>query len=126
MWYSARLLFESVHDPPSRPSKLYPLFEESFIVFQVDDAESVHAHLLELAHGKEHNYEAAAGNQVYYTFREILEVQEIMGGKIEDGTEVFYRWWHNPGPRAFKMMRDTFEGRAWWLDDDSETTETGN
>ncbi len=116
-WYCARLLFESVHDPPSPPSKLFPIFEESFIVFRVEDGEPIHARLLDLAHGMEDNYKAAAGNRVYDTFREILEVQEIIGDRIEDGTEVFYRWWHNPGPWAFKTMRRTHEGRAWWLDE---------
>ena len=74
----------------------------------------------------EDNYEAAVGNQVYWTFREILEVREISTNKeeLEDGIEVFFRWWHHPGPRAFKIMRKTHEGRAWWLDDDAEIAET--
>jgi hypothetical protein len=127
-WYCARLLFESVHDPPERPSKHYPIFEESYIVFKVAEEDSIHARLMELARGVEHNYEAAAGNQVYWTFREILEVQEVMTNKdqLEDGIEVFFRWWHNPGPRAFKIMRETHQGDAWWLDDHpvTETPET--
>jgi hypothetical protein len=124
-WFCARLLFESVHDPPERPSKLSPLFEESYVVFRAGEDESIEGRLLEIAHGMEHNYEAAAGNQVYWTFREILEVQEISTDKetLEDGMEVFYRWWHNPGPRAFKIMRDTHQGRAWWLDDYVENAE---
>jgi hypothetical protein len=117
-WYSARLLYEAVHDPPEKPSRLSPLFEESIIVFRVKDEESIHARVLALAQANEHHYTAAAGNEVYWTFREILEVQEIMGDQIEDGTEVFYRWWHNPGSRAFKTMRETHQGRAWWLDSD--------
>jgi hypothetical protein len=126
-WYSARLLFESVHDPPERPSKLSPLFEESIVVFQADDDESVPAKLKKLAQAGEVEYEAIAGNQVRWEFREVLEVQEIGTDKdvLEDGIEVFYRWWHNPGPRAFKVMRETHQGRAWWLDEPSaESTET--
>ena len=86
-WYCARLLFESVHDPPGRPSKLYPIFEESYIVFKVAEEDSIRARVKELAHGMDHNYEAAAGNQVRWSFREILEVQEIMTHKdqLEDG-----------------------------------------
>jgi hypothetical protein len=106
-WYSARLLYESVHDPPEKPSRLEPLFEESIIVFYVKDEDSIHSRVLALAQAREHHYTAGAGNEVYWTFREILEVQEIMSNseQIEDGTEVFYRWWFNPGPWKFKIMR---------------------
>jgi hypothetical protein len=52
-----------------------------------------------------------------------LEVQEIMTDKgLVDGTEVYFRWWDKPGPRAFKMMRETHE-EPWWLD---ESTHPGN
>jgi Domain of unknown function (DUF4288) len=115
-WYSARLLYEFVHDPPDVKPK--PLFEESLVVFKAVDG-SVLKTLLELARGKEHNYQAAAGNHVYYTFRELLEVQEISGDKIEQGTEVFFRFWDNPGPRAFKVMRDTHR-EPWWLDENRQ------
>ena len=87
-------------------------------MFRVSDEESIHARVLALAHAKEHHYTAVAGNEVYWTFREILEVQEIMGDQIEDGTEVFYRWWFNPGPWKFKIMREIGRERAWWLDSD--------
>lgn len=86
-------------------------------MFQAYDRDSVVDKLLEMARGKEHDYEAAAGNRVSWVFREILEVQEIMSeGGITDGTEVFYRWWHNPGPRALKTMRKTHE-KPWWGSD---------
>ena len=117
IWYSARLLYEAVHNPPDpKPSRLFPIFEESIIVFHIEDEDSIQTRLLELATAKEHHYTAVAGNEVHWTFREILEVQEIMSEHIDDGVEVFFRWWHNPGPRAFKTMRDTHEGRTWWLD----------
>lgn len=121
-WYSARLLFESVHDPPD--PKPHPLFEESIVVFQADDRDGVQARLPELARSGEVEYEAIAGNQVRWVFREVLEVQEIMTNEgLVDGTEVYFRWWHKPGPRAFKMMRATHE-TSWWQNapDGSEST----
>lgn len=110
-WYSARLLFEFVHDPPDAKPK--PLFEESLIVFRATKSEVPIEKRTRLAHAMEHDYRASAGNQVYYTFREVLEVQDIMGGKITDGTEVFYRFWHNPGPMRFRIMRETHSW-DWW------------
>ena len=105
-WYSARLLYESVHDPPDQ--KPHPLFEESIVVFKAADRESIPAKLDELAHSGEVDYEAIAGNRVHWTFREVLEVQEI-SGRDRRGTEVFYRWWHKPGPRAFQIIRETHD-----------------
>ena len=110
-WYSARLLYEFVEDPPN--SK--PLLGESFIIFRTTKAESPIKKLLQLARANEHEYAAATGNDVDYTFREVLEVQEITGSKIADGTEVFYRLLDDPGPRTLKAMRKT-ETRDWWTE----------
>ena len=115
-WYSARMLFESVNDPPD--PKPHPLFEESIVVFQADERDAIPAKLDELARGGEIEFQAMAGNQVRWVFREVLEVQEIMTNKsrLEDRIEVYFRWWHNPGPRAFKMMRETHE-EPWWIEE---------
>ena len=110
-WYSARLLYEFGEDPPDSKR----LFEESLILFRTTKAESPIKKLLRLARANEHEYAAAAGNDVDYTFREVLEVQEITGRKITDGTEVFYRLLHDPGPRALNSMRKT-ETRDWWTE----------
>ena len=99
------------------PDPKHPLFEESIIVFRLKKTDSVLPRLLELAHQREHDYEAIAGNRVYWVFREVLEVQETMTNKgLVDGTEVYYRWWHNPGPRASKLMRET-QTEPWWLEE---------
>ena len=121
-WYSARLLYERLLDSPARG--VHPLFEESIVVFQADDdGETVPAKLKQLAEQSEVEYEAAAGNHVRWAFREVLEVQEISTDKgLVDGTEVYFRWWDKPGPRAFKMMRKTHR-EPWWLD---EPTHPGN
>ncbi len=110
-WYSARLLYEFVEDPPN--SK--PLFEESLILFRTTKTESPIKKLLRLARASEHEYAAATGNEVDYTFREVLEVQEVTGRKITEGTEVFSRLLDDPGPRALKAMRKT-ETRDWWTE----------
>lgn len=120
MWYSARLLYESVsydfpagYEPPAESAEFKALFEDSLVVFKVEGDEDVIAKLKVIALGKEDDYEAAAGNRVKWVFREILEIQDIMSIDINDGTEVYFRWWINPTKRDFRMMRDTHEP-PWW------------
>jgi hypothetical protein len=112
-WYSARLLFEEILvDVPD--AKV--LFEESVVVFRLKKSESLQEKLTALAKEGEHEYEAMAGNMVRWEFREVLEVQEILDTRIREGTEVYFRWWHNPTKRDFKIMRETHEP-PWWLPD---------
>ena len=111
-WYSARLLIESVNDARPRGETL---FEETVIVFRfAEDCETkdLIARVKALAREREDEYVAIAGNRVKWVFREILEIQDISGA-MKDGTEVYFRWWHDPGPRAFELMRRTHE-HPWW------------
>jgi hypothetical protein len=129
-WYSARLLYESVlyvsqggeRLPPAEDE---PLFEEQLIVFRCRKDEDVVAKLMTIAKDKEDEYEAAAGNWVEQTFREILEIQDVMGRKITDGTEVFYRFWSAPDEEDFARMRKT-ETVPWWRPDDDAEAEDSN
>jgi hypothetical protein len=113
-WYSARVLYESVH-PEEILRKKDILFEEKAIVFRVDEGADFEAKLASVCPLVETEYENLEGNLVRWTFREVLEVQEIMimSDQITDGTEVFFRSWHSPGVRAFKVMRDTHM-EPWW------------
>jgi hypothetical protein len=112
-WYSARLLIEMTVDRP-RPPK--PLFEESVIVFKVADDASVaivKRRANQLARKANHHYKNTYGETVRWTFRELLEIQEIMTIELKDGDEVFYRWWHNPSARTLKVLRET-QTQRWW------------
>ena len=120
-WYSARLLYEIVLYESQGGERLPheeddPHFEERLVVFRCRKDEDVVAKLTTVARDYETQYEAAAGNWVEWTFREILEIQEVMGRKITDGTEVYYRFWHAPDEHDFKMLRET-EWGPWWLAD---------
>lgn len=107
---------------PKRQSH-YPWFEETIIVFQAGDRESVQAKLKELAAREETEYEAAGGGRVRWVFREVLEVQDIVTDKgLVDGTEVYFRWWKRPGTRALKMIRETHE-EPWWNNDNGAVRE---
>ena len=114
-WYSARLLYErELRGAPTPDDE--PLFEDKLIVFRCQDGEEVVAKLQRLAREGEDEYKAIAGNMVRWVFREILEVQDISAYRVEDGTEVYFRWWHDPSERDFEIMRHS-HGDRWWVED---------
>ena len=110
-WYSARLLIERTVEG-SRPVK--PLFEESVIVFQASDHREASRKAKQLGRKASHHFKNVYGETVRWTFREVLEVQEIMSDKgLVDGTEVYFRWWDKPSQRTLRMIRRTHE-EPWW------------
>jgi Domain of unknown function (DUF4288) len=112
-WYSARLLIERTVEG-GKPVK--PLFEESVVVFKAaDDATrgTVKRRANQLGRKANHHFKNAYGETVRWTFRELLEIQEIMTTDLQDGDEVYYRWWDNPSDRKLKMIRESHE-EPWW------------
>jgi hypothetical protein len=118
MWYSARLLYESVHEDREEA-----LFEEKIVVFQCPDRDQVPVRLEAIAAENEVSYDNVFGNRVDWQFREVLEVQELFGEGIADGAEVFFRFWTNPDSRDFEDMRRTQE-EPWWAAS-TKATSTG-
>ena len=118
-WYSARKLYEFVHEEDDRPPEADALWEEKLFVFSCDEDDDFDEKLAALGKEEEGEYENALGKRVAYTFREVLEVQEIMAESVGDGTEVFYRFWDNPGERDFEEMRQT-QTEAWWKADEDQ------
>jgi hypothetical protein len=119
-WYSARLLYERLLLESPDGDELAdsePLFEDKLIVFRVKEGQDVVAKLTALAEAANHEYEAAAGNWVKWVFREILEIRDITAHEIDDGTEVYFRWWTNPTEHDFQIIRETHSER-WWLEGD--------
>jgi hypothetical protein len=111
-WFSARLLIERTIDTAKPPK---PLFEESVIIFEMPEdgpASAIKKRVNQLGRKASHRYKNSYGETVRWTFREVLEVQEIVG-ELTDGTEIFYRWWDSPSDRKMKMIRETHE-EAWW------------
>lgn len=100
-------------DNPKRPQ---PLFEESIIVFKMRDdakASAIKKRVEQLGKKASDHYKNQYDETVRWTFREVLEVQEIMGHELADGTEIYYRWWDNPSDRKLRLIRETHE-EPWW------------
>jgi Domain of unknown function (DUF4288) len=99
-----------------RPKPPKPLFEESVIVFKVTDDASraiVKRRANQLGRKASHRYKNNYGETVRWTFRELLEIQEIMTNELKDGDEVFFRWWDNPSIRTLNVLRRTHR-EPWW------------
>jgi len=111
MWCAARLLYESLVTDRSENGET--LFEERIVVFQCPKREEVSTRVRPIAAEYEDDFENLHGNGVTWKFREVLEVQEIIEDTISDGTEIFFRFWHDPDARDFDTMRRTHE-EAWW------------
>ena len=109
-WYSARLLIERTLEG-GKPVK--PLLEESVIIFQAVDRRAASKKAKQLGRKASHHFRNVYGEPVRWTFREVLEVQEITGDNPTDGTEVYFRWWNNPSERTLRMIRRTHE-EPWW------------
>ncbi len=110
-WYSVRLLYECVIDD-SDPDAEHT-WEESTVVFRCQEDEDIGSKLTTLAKKGEVSYENVHGNKVKWTFRELLEVQEISGYEVTDGTEVFFRFWTDPDANNFEFLRSTHTDK-WW------------
>ena len=106
----ARLLFESVIEE----GKGDQLFEEKLMVLKSRSPTKVLAKLAALTKSYEHTYRNAEGHRVQVQFREILEIQEILDQQMKDGTEVFFRFWHDPTAQDLQFLRHTHEP-PWWL-----------
>ncbi|MEO8458090.1 MAG: DUF4288 domain-containing protein [Chloroflexota bacterium] len=112
-WYSARLLIERTIEAPDAPK---PLFEESVIIFRMSEdapAKAIKKRVEQLGKKTSHHFKNQYRETVRWTFREVLEVQEIMGQELTDGTEIYFRWWDNPSDRKLKLIRETHE-EPWW------------
>ena len=110
-WFSARLLYQCVVD--DREFDAEHTWEESTVVFRCGEDEDMESKLATLAKNGEVSYDNVHGNPVKWAFRELLEVQEISGYEVTDGTEVFFRFWTNPDAGDPEFMRRTHTEK-WW------------
>ena len=119
-WYAARILYESIiKEPAENPAyELEVLFEERTFIISVEDDDDIVEKANALAKQNEDGYDNVEGEQVDWVFKELLEILDISTKKVEDGTEVFYRFWHSPTTTDFEYMRRTHT-EAWWKNEPS-------
>jgi hypothetical protein len=87
-WFSAALLFEAEVGGECAADSLC---EVSIRLLSAANLELAKERAAALGRDGEHGYTNASGEQVVWRFRGVLEVQELEGGVLEDGVEVFSR-----------------------------------
>jgi hypothetical protein len=89
MWFTASLLLKS--NIPNEP-EAQALWQESIVLIDAADEEEARIKAKKLGKCAEHDYLAAAGNQVRWTFEKIESIQPIFADHLEHGTEVYSRF----------------------------------
>ena len=89
MWFTASLLFKG--NIPNEP-EIQALWEESIVLLRAADEEEARTKAEEIGKRGEHEYLAAAGNPVHWTFERIESVHEVLADNLEHGTELFSRF----------------------------------
>jgi len=89
MWFSASLLFKA--NIPNEP-EAQALWEARIVLIRAADEEQARTKAEEIGKRREHEYLAAAGNPVRWTFERIGSVQQVFGDHLEHGTEVYSRF----------------------------------
>lgn len=91
-WYSAKLLFVSVHSEERASDDATRLFEESIVVIQANDIEHARARAQQYGGHLQHGYQNAAGDWVVWQFVRLLDVFELNDERLADGVEVYARF----------------------------------
>jgi hypothetical protein len=90
MWYSAALLFQSVHNRcPTRDD----VWELQVIVIQASSEDAAKGIAKEIGKQNEVEYISATGDLVQWVFRRVESITELSCA-IEHGTEVYGRFLH--------------------------------
>jgi hypothetical protein len=86
-WYSARLLYESLHDRSESDSRV---FEDRIIVLDASSEDDARERARELATAGENRYPNAYGETVEWKFREVLNLCSLFDEELRDGSEVYF------------------------------------
>lgn len=88
MWYSAALLFQSVHNKCPTQNDVWEL---QIVVIQAPSEDAAVKSASEIGKQREHEYISATGDMVRWVFRQIESLTEL-SGNIEHGTEIYARF----------------------------------
>jgi uncharacterized protein DUF4288 len=89
MWFGVNLLFRSIR-PDEREDEA--LWEERVFVLRAPDEAMAHAEAERIGKAEEHDYQAADGGHVRWTFVQVERVYSVPSDSLESGTEVFSRF----------------------------------
>ncbi|MEW6426027.1 MAG: DUF4288 domain-containing protein [Bacillota bacterium] len=101
-WYTAKLLFESIHSGNPIPNEIDQhnfanndkLFEESIILVKAVTMKQAYEIAEELAKKSEHEYMNVYGELVKWQFVRILHAFKLNDKELTPGTEIYSRFIH--------------------------------
>lgn len=91
-WFSASLLFRSVHNGIASDDDLW---EERIVLINADSEENANKECLRIGKSEEHEYLVSSDSSVRWRFIQVERVCEIDGDIMVDGLEVFSRYLRN-------------------------------
>lgn len=89
MWYSASLLYESVHNQMAREESIW---EEQIVLISADTDAEARAQAELIGKNAEVMYTSATQDQVRWAFREVQSVFQLLDQELKSGAEVFSRF----------------------------------
>lgn len=89
MWYSASLLYESVHDQKVREEDIW---EERIVLISAGTDAEARAQAELIGINGEVAYWSASKEQVRWVFREVQSIFELLDQELKAGAEVFSRF----------------------------------
>lgn len=99
--YVAVLLYEST----SQSGDKAPLYEESFVLLHARDEQHARSKALEHARRSSTSYKNAEGALIHWSLKQIVDVSEVQGGRLDDGAELYSRHFRDlDAYRAFEPL----------------------
>jgi len=90
-FYIAVILYESTSDVTG----YQPLYQEGFILIKANSLDAAKEKALAYAKGEEVSYKNEKEETITWSVKQIVDVNSALYDKIEDGTELYARYFHN-------------------------------
>jgi hypothetical protein len=89
-WYTAECLFRSTLQ--GGPARSTQLLERRYFLIKAANGHSATKRAREFAKKKQHSYLNDVGIRVDWILEKVIDVQEILGKRLMEGTEVFHEY----------------------------------
>jgi hypothetical protein len=90
-WFAVRICYEAVHPDPSRPEpRADRLYEARIILVRAGSEPEASERGEVIGRAGEQTYVSAAGDDVQWQFREILDVKQLFCERFTEGEEIYW------------------------------------
>lgn len=89
--YVAIILYEACSPDPS----IKPMFQECFVLIRAGSDEEARARAEQHGKDQETCYRNVAGQEIRWTLKHVVDVNRVLSGTMEDGTELYARHFTN-------------------------------